>query len=154
VTTLAPGSPSRALAVIRVVLGTALAIGAVGTFAELLLLGHYDDVSQLIPLVLLGLVAATLAWHTFDRGPLPLRALQVLALVSMASGALGVYFHYQGNVEFELEMYPDTTGLALFKKAMTGATPALAPGTMVELGLIGLAYTIGHPRLQRRAPDA
>jgi hypothetical protein len=58
-------------------------------------------------------------------------------------------WHYQGNMEFELETYPSISGLALFKEAMMGATPALAPGTMIELGLIGLAYTYRHPLLVR-----
>jgi hypothetical protein len=52
-------------------------------------------------------------------------------------------------MEFELETYPSISGLALFKEAMMGATPALAPGTMIELGLIGLAYTYRHPLLVR-----
>lgn len=146
-------NPLRALTLIRTVLGAALAIGAIGTAAELLLLGHYDDIEQLIPLGLLGLVCLTLVWHGLDRGALPLRSLQMLAALCIISGALGVYYHYTGNVEFELEMYPDTAGMALVKKAMQGATPALAPGTMVELGLIGLAYTIGHPRLRRKGLD-
>jgi hypothetical protein len=46
-------------------------------------------------------------------------------------------------VEFELEMYPGLSGLELFREAMKGATPALAPGTMTILGLLGLAYTYG-----------
>jgi peptidoglycan/LPS O-acetylase OafA/YrhL len=143
-------SPARTLRAIRLVLVGALVIGTLGTAAELLLLGHYDDATQLIPLALLGLLALTLVWHALDRSARPLRALQLLVLACLVSGALGVYYHYEGNVEFELEMYPDTSGLALVRKAMMGATPALAPGTMAELGLIGLAYTLGHPRLRRR----
>ena len=34
---------------------------------------------------------------------------------------------------------------------LTGATPALAPGAMVQLGLIGLAYTFRHPALRSAA---
>ena len=49
------------------------------------------------------------------------------------------------GVEFELEMYPDLAGWKLFKDSMMGATPALAPGAMVQIGLIGLAWTLRHP---------
>jgi hypothetical protein len=35
----------------------------------------------------------------------------------------------------------------LFREALSGATPALAPGTMVQFGLLGLLYTYRHPRL-------
>jgi hypothetical protein len=137
------------LTLIRIVLLGALAVGTAGTIAELLLLGHFDGWKQVLPLILLGVMLLVIVWHGFAAGAASVHALRILAVVFLASGALGVYYHYRGNVEFELEMYPDTAGWALFKKAMTGATPALAPGAMAELGLIGIAYTIGHPRLRR-----
>ena len=65
------------------------------------------------------------------------------------SGVVGLWLHYQGNTEFELEMYPSLEGLALFWEAIRGATPTLAPGTMLELGLLGLAYMYRHPVLTR-----
>jgi hypothetical protein len=68
-------------------------------------------------------------------------------LVFVLAGMLGVYLHYSGNREFELEMYPTMSGMELFRKTMTGATPALAPGTMIQLAFVGLAYTFRHPRL-------
>ncbi|MFB3131882.1 MAG: hypothetical protein ACE10K_05095, partial [Rhodothermales bacterium] len=49
--------------------------------------------------------------------------------------------------EFELEMYPTLKGLELFWESIKGATPALAPGTMIQLGLLGWAYTYRHPAL-------
>jgi hypothetical protein len=63
------------------------------------------------------------------------------------SGALGVYFHVRGNLEFELEMTPAAAGWLLWREVMTGATPALAPGAMVQLGLVGLAWAYRHPLL-------
>jgi hypothetical protein len=39
-------------------------------------------------------------------------------------------------------------GFELFRDAMMGATPALAPGSMTQLGLLGLIYAYRHPRLQ------
>jgi hypothetical protein len=49
-----------------------------------------------------------------------------------------VGLHYQGNVEFERELAPDASGLPLVWEALKGATPALAPGTMMLLGAVGL----------------
>jgi hypothetical protein len=43
-------------------------------------------------------------------------------------------------VEFERELNPDASGFSLFRDAMMGATPALAPGTMILLGAVGWAY--------------
>ncbi len=62
----------------------------------------------------------------------------------LASGNLGLFLHYDGNVEFELEMYPEMEGWELVWEALTGATPALAPGGMVLLGLIGIAFSYRH----------
>jgi hypothetical protein len=68
----------------------------------------------------------------------------------VVSGALGLLLHFKGNVTFELEMEPSVSGWPLIWAALRGATPALAPGTMVQLGLIGLAYTYHHPALRAR----
>ena len=62
-------------------------------------------------------------------------------LLFIGTGILGVWQHYSGNVEFEKEIYPSLGGIDLFWESMTGATPVLAPGTMVGLGLLGLVCT-------------
>jgi hypothetical protein len=67
------------------------------------------------------------------------------------SGGVGMLLHYQATTEFQLEMDPALTGWALFRKAIVAkAPPALAPGAMTQLGLIGLAYTFRHPALGAR----
>jgi hypothetical protein len=116
---------------------------------ELLLLEHYEEWRQMIPLGLLGAGVAALVWHTVRQSAMSLRALQVLMLLFAVSGALGLVLHYRGNAEFELEMYPSMAGWELFRESMMGATPALAPGTMIQLALIGLAYSYRHPCLGR-----
>ncbi len=70
----------------------------------------------------------------------------------MVASIAGMVLHYLGSVEFELEMYPDLGGIDLFWQAITGATPALAPGMMLLLGLIGWLFTFQHPRLSRKKP--
>jgi hypothetical protein len=62
-------------------------------------------------------------------------------VIYLIVGALGVYFHIRGNVEFALERDPSLSGLRLLWKALRGATPALAPGALAQLGLLGLLYT-------------
>jgi hypothetical protein len=123
----------------RRVLYAILVMGFLGTGTELLLLGHYEDAWQWTPLVLIGLSLVVVAWRSFDRGSASLVAFRAVMALSAASGLLGIYLHYRGNVEFELEMTPELRGFELFAEAMTGATPALAPGAMALLGLIGFA---------------
>jgi hypothetical protein len=137
--------PTRTLAAVRRILLAILLLGIPGTGAELLLLGHFDGWRQQIPLVLLTLALVALVWHRVRPGRLPVRVLQLLMLLFIVSGGAGVLLHYRGNVAFELEMYPSTAGFELFRKAIMGATPALAPGAMFVLGLAGFAYTYGHP---------
>lgn len=127
----------------RLLLATFVA-GAAGTGIELLLIGHYEDWQQFIPLVLLGSGLCAMVWHATAGTASSIRVLQALMLLFLASGAFGVVFHYEGNVEFELEMYPSMAGVELFTKTMTGATPVLAPGTMVVLGLVGMGYAWGR----------
>lgn len=137
---------------LRRILFVTLAIGAVGTEAELLLLGHFEDWKQYGPLVLLALVLGVQGWILASRSGKSIRALRAVMWLCVLSGGLGVYFHLRGNLEFELEMTPAETGWVLWREVLTGATPILAPGAMVQLGLIGLAWAFRHPALGR-APD-
>ncbi|MDH3272174.1 MAG: hypothetical protein OEN56_12620, partial [Gemmatimonadota bacterium] len=70
------------------------------------------------------------------------RALMVLYLPAAAAG---IYLHLKSNVEFELEMRPSMEGLELARESLQGAMPALAPGTMAYLGLLGLIVCLRHP---------
>lgn len=123
-------------------------IGLLGAGAELLLLEHTEDFRQWIPLILMLLSLLVLGWHFAARSRAGLRAFQATMLLFVISGFAGLFLHYQANIEFELEMYPSLKGVELFWKAIKGTTPpALAPGTMNVLGLLGLAYTYRHPVL-------
>jgi hypothetical protein len=79
---------------------------------------------------------------------LSLRVFQLLMLAVFATGVAGVVLHYRSNVVFELEMYPSLGGRQLIWQSLKGAVPALAPGALVQLGLVGLAFTLGHPGLR------
>lgn len=131
--------------VLRKLLLVTLIVSVVGTLSELLLLEHFEDAWQWAPIALLIATLVALALHRLDRGPVSLNVLRGLMVLCIVSGAVGVLLHYKGNVEFELEMYPDLSGWQLFKDSMMGATPALAPGAMLQIGLVGLAWTFRHP---------
>jgi hypothetical protein len=123
-----------------------------GTGAELLLIMHTEDYVQWVPLILIGFTFAALGWYGVGRGAASLRLFQVLMIAFVFAGFVGFYFHYKGSVEFKLESKPSLRGWALFWEAMRGkAPPPLAPGIMVQLGLIGLTYTYRHPALQQQS---
>jgi hypothetical protein len=124
-----------------------LVLGMLGTAAELFLLQHYEDPWQLAPLVLIAAALVVLTLHGVSGSRATIRGLQALMVLFIVSGVVGALLHFQANSEFELEMNPALAGSELFRESLSGATPALAPGTMIQLGLIGLAYTYRHPRL-------
>jgi hypothetical protein len=125
-----------------------LAAGSAGTAGELLLIGHYEEITQWTPLLLLALGVAAASWHLLRPGAASRRAVQGLMVLFVISGAVGVGLHYRGNVEFELEMYPDLAGFELAGKTLTGATPVLAPGSMALLGAVGLMAVYGSTKLR------
>jgi hypothetical protein len=127
-----------------------LTLGVGGTAADLVLLGHYENAWEVAPLGVLGLgfVAILAAWAGPEGRAVP--AIRSSSALFVVTGAVGLYQHYRGNVEFELEMYPTMRGLELFWKALTGATPSLAPGSMVMLGLVGFAHGYASPRAPGR----
>lgn len=131
-----------------------LAIGVLGTGVELVLLKHYEDWWQWAPIVLLGIALIVNVVVVMAPVRLWVRILQVVMLVFVITGVVGVWLHYKGNVEWELERMASLSGLELFRSAIMGATPTLAPGTMLQLGLIGLLYTYRHPALSRRQPQS
>ena len=73
-----------------------------------------------------------------------LRKLAAILFVAL----LGIYFHFTGNREFELEMDGALRGWPLAWHALRGATPALAPGA---LGVTLLAAAGRLASLRRNA---
>lgn len=130
---------------LRRALAAVFLFGVAGSGLELVLLEHTEDLWQWSPLLLMGLSVPALVWMLMTRGRASVRMFQVLMWAFLVSGVVGLYLHYRGNVEFELEMYPSLGGFGLFWEAIKGATPTLAPGTMPVLGLIGLLYTYRFP---------
>ena len=139
---------------LRTILLGILLLGMAGTSTELLLLKHDEDVTQLIPLLLLGMGCAVVAWNAVRRSRASLLTMQMLMILFVGSGVLGMFFHYQASVDFQLEIEPGLSGSNLWWKVLQAKTPpALAPGVMAQLGLVGLAYAYRHPAVARRRSD-
>ena len=122
----------------------------VGTEVELLLLKHTDGVWQLLPVYLVGAALLAAGWVGASPGPSSLRLLRGIMWIFVASGLAGIVLHFRGNVTFEQESDPSIAGAALLRRAVMGASPTLAPGTMLQLGLVGLVFLFRHPGLQTR----
>jgi len=127
-----------------------LVLGLLGTATELILLEHYEKPVQLVPVVLLGLALAVIVWHVMKRDAGSRFAfVAVMALFVLASFA-GFAAHFIGSAEFQLELDPAMSTWTLVEKVLRAkAPPLLAPGMMLQLGLLGLAYVYSDARDKR-----
>jgi hypothetical protein len=138
-------------AVLRTLRGLLLVLVAfvmLGTVVDLLLLEHYEEVWQWLPLAMLGTALLAVAWVARTGSARAVTAFRIAMVLVVCTGLLGVIMHYNGSREFQIEMDPALTGWALFIKVMRAkAPPTLAPAAMLQAGLVGLLYTWRHPAL-------
>ena len=132
---------------LRTILLVILLVGLVGTEAELLLLGHTEGAWPVSPIVLIAVSLAVLAWYGVAGNPASLHALRGVMALLLVAGIVGLWLHFASNVEWARESNPSLGGVALYRAALSGAMPVLAPGVMIQLSLLGLAYTYRHPVL-------
>lgn len=148
---MSTGSPTTTLTALRRLLLGLLAFGLVGTATDLLLIGHDEDALQVIPLAMIGLalVATAVLARTgpaAGREAVAVRLFRAVMVVLIVTGGVGAVLHYRANMEFKLEMDPSLSGLALFASVVRAkAPPAMAPATLVLLGLLGLVAAYRRP---------
>ena len=143
-------SADAVLATLRRFLLILLVLGLAGVGAELVALAHYEDSWQLAPLVLIVLAVFVIGWHVLDGSAATVHGLRIVMVMFIAAGIVGIVLHYRGNLEFQLELDPSQSHWTLFGKVIRAhAPPALAPGAMAQLGLLGLVYTFRHPAIKR-----
>jgi hypothetical protein len=119
-----------------------------GTIVDLLLLGHYEEAWQWLPLIVIAAALGAAAWAARADNAQAVTAFRISMGLVVATGLLGVIMHSKGSREFQIEMDPTLTGWALLVKVMRAkAPPTLAPAAMVQTGLFGLLYTWRHPAL-------
>jgi hypothetical protein len=131
-----------------------VAAGTAAMAIDLLLIGHFEDGNQLIPVTLAGVALVAFAWVAFAPSMISLRVTQFVMLCFVGAGIIGITLHFKANAEFQREIEPAISTRDLFWKVMEAtAPPALSPGLMVQLGVLGLVYTYKHPALREDAPD-
>jgi len=127
-----------------------LVLGLLGTVTELVLLGHYEQPLQFVPLVLIAAAVGVLWWEFRRRDVASRRATQIVMALFVLAGFVGFVAHFQGSAEYQLELNPDMSTWELLEKILRAkAPPLLAPGMMLQLGLLGLAYVFSDSRFRR-----
>jgi uncharacterized membrane protein len=133
----------------RWILGV-LVLGLLGTVTELLLLEHYEQPLQFVPLVLIVAAVGVLIWEFRQHDTASRRAVQIVMALFVLAGFVGFVAHFYGSAEYQLELNPEMSIWELMEKVLRAkAPPLLAPGMMLQLGLLGLAYMFSDSRFRR-----
>jgi hypothetical protein len=145
-----PGPQPDLVAQLRRWVLVVFVLGALGTIVELILLEHYEEPPQLIPDILLVGSLAALGWHLRVDSATTRRCFLALMALFVVSGFVGFVAHFSGSAEFQLELNPDMDTWTLLTKILHAkAPPLLAPGMMIQLGLLGLAYLYSDSRYRK-----
>jgi hypothetical protein len=138
---------THTVSVIRRALRWIIVFGLAGLEVELVLIKHTEGAWELAPIALMGFAVVPLVWAARWPNRGSLRFFQGTMWGFVLLGVLGVLLHFRANVDWERESNPSLAGIELYMKALRGATPMLAPGAMVQLGLVGLVFAYRHPVL-------
>jgi hypothetical protein len=127
-----------------------LVLGLLGTVTELVLLEHYEQPLQFVPLVLIVAALGILWWEFRRHHAASRRATQIVMALFVLAGFVGFVAHFQGSAEYQLELNPDMSTWELLEKILRAkAPPLLAPGMMLQLGLLGLAYVFSDSKFSK-----
>jgi hypothetical protein len=117
------------------------ALSVVGTFAELTILGHYQEPTQVLPYGALIALAWGLRKALVSRHATTLRIVRMLGLASALVAALGAGLHYNANLGLARDVDPTISGLSYLWSGVHGKIPFLAPLVLAQLSLIVIAAT-------------
>ena len=129
-------------------MGFTLIFMALATITELYLIEHFEDSWQLVPIIIIALIIIATGWLIRHPSPLSFNIFRLLLLASVLSGFAGIYFHLKANIEFETEMHPDQAFSTTLVESLSGALPALAPGSMIVFALFGYIYLLLNNKLR------
>mgnify|MGYP005846941923 CR=1 FL=1 len=127
---------------------------SLGTLIELFLLSHYEDEWQLLPIILISAALLIFIFLLINPKAWLIIGLKILLWGCALSGALGAYFHIRANLEFEAELHPTQSFTQHLIDSLSGALPALAPGSMLVFALIGYIHLyIQHKTIIYEKPN-
>jgi hypothetical protein len=140
-------SESGILSIIRGILLVSSVISLIGIGVELVILNHLNPILQLIPVFLIVLGLGSIIWYAISRNGKSMRIFQGTMALCVISGLIGIFLHVAFSASEASKKDKTLHGMQLFQAAIKGIAPPLAPGAMIQLGLIGLAYTYRHPAM-------
>ena len=142
---------------LRRIVAALVAFGLIAIAAELVLIEHVENVSQLVPVIVLPVGAVLLGPVAVGAVPWNVVALRGVLAVVVLAGIAGVGLHVYESWQFQAEVDPSQRGVARAWAALRAQSPpSLAPGQIALLGLLGLAAASGpapiHPSPSKKEP--
>lgn len=123
-----------------------LLFGLLGTTVELLLLKHYESAWMFAPFAAMAIAAAGAIARLARPSAGSVRWLRRSMLPLLAAGAVGAYLHFLGGLAFQADVDPTLPRWQMLWKVLRmQAPPTLAPGVLIQFGLLGLATTYRDP---------
>ena len=113
---------------------------------ELLFVEHYEEWQMYIPFVLSGLTLVGIVLVAFWPNKKTLLLFRMVMALLLIGSLLGVYFHLSGNLELTEEINSELQGWSRIWDILSGAAPALAPGLLAQVALMGFLFTYKHPK--------
>jgi hypothetical protein len=136
----------------RIILAIVVA-SLIGIETELILLDHIKPVLQLVPVISIVLGVGSISWYAITRNARMMRIFQGTMFLCVFSGFLGIVLHLAFDIATVQKKDKTLQGYELLRAAVNSTAPPLAPGAMIQIGLLGLAYTFRHPVLNADGED-
>ncbi len=139
----------------RSMLGLAAA-GIVATTVELATLRHWTTATQLIPWLVLGVLAIGVLIVALGGSRQMIRVVRMIALLAAVSGIYGLYIHVKANYDAAILDYHYTDRwpqMSLISKlwaagsGQVGPSPVMAPAVLSQCAVCLALATFRHPKL-------
>ena len=135
------------LQIVRRILLITVISAIIAVEIELLLLDHVKPIMQLVPVFLMAAGLLAIIWYGFTRSRESMKAFQIMMILSIATGLLGIFVHLGFSATDAIKKDKTLQGMPLIRAALTGVAPPFAPAALIQIGLVGVAYTFRHPAL-------
>jgi hypothetical protein len=139
-------SDAETLQIVRQWILAAIAAALVVMEGELIFVRHFgNNNGQMIAVVLTSAGLLATGWHVIARNTPSIIVFRFLMYLFLVFGIDGLLVHYNFAAHAALKSHPALGGLPLLYAALSGDIPLLAPGLLIQVGLLGLLYTFHHP---------
>ncbi len=134
------------------------AAGIIATTVELATLRHWTTTTQLIPWIVLGVLAIGVGTLALCRSRRMVQIVRLIACIAAISGLYGLYIHVQSNYDAAILDYHYTDRwptMSLGSRVwaagtgQVGPSPVMAPAVLSQVGICLALATFRHPRLAR-----